>query len=83
MPNILRQLILHQASIKWETFFIYIDIIVIEKNVKDNLKNVETVFARLREANLKVNLDKIHFMKTEAEFLGYIIGSAGIKPDPT
>lgn len=63
--------------------FVYIDdIIVIGENIEDHLRNIDTIFARLGEANLKVNLDKTHFMKTEVEFLGYIVGSEGIKPDP-
>lgn len=63
--------------------FVYIDdVIVIGESFESHLRNVDTIFARLREANLKVNLDKTHFMKTEVEFLGYIVGTEGIRPDP-
>ena len=64
--------------------YVYIDdIIVIGKDIEDHLRNVDTIFARLDASNLKVNLDKTHLMKTEVEFLGYIVGSEGIKPDPS
>lgn len=45
--------------------FCSININGIVKNVEDHLINVATTFA-----NLKVNLDKTHFMKAELEFLG-------------
>lgn len=50
------------------------------KNVEGHLRNIDTIFARLRQVNLKVNLEKTHFMKTEVEFLGYVVGSEGVTP---
>lgn len=63
--------------------YVYIDdIIVFGRSEEETLNNVDTIFGRLEEANLKVNIDKTHFMQTEVEFLGYIVSSEGIKPDP-
>ena len=62
--------------------YVYIDdIIVFGNSEESHLKNVETVFATLLEANFKVNLEKTHFMKTEVEFLGYVITPERIKAD--
>lgn len=44
---------------------------------------MDTIFEKLEEANLKVNMEKTRFMQKEVEFLGYLVGSEGIKPDPT
>lgn len=63
--------------------YVYIDdIIVFGRSEEETLRNVDTIFKRLEEANLKVNIEKTHFMQKEVEFLGYIVGSEGIKPDP-
>lgn len=62
--------------------YVYIDdIIVFGRNEEEHLANVDTIFRRLEEANLKVNIEKTHFMQTEVEFLGYIVSADGIKPD--
>lgn len=63
--------------------FVYIDdIIVFGKTEEEHLRNVDTIFERLNQANLKVNLDKTEFLKEETEFLGYLITSKGVRPDP-
>ncbi|CAG8698215.1 11603_t:CDS:1, partial [Ambispora gerdemannii] len=36
----------------------------------------------LREAGLRLNVDKCHFCKEQLEFLGHIITQDGIQPDP-
>ena len=40
------------------------------------------VLERLKEAGLQVALHKCEFHKTETKFLGFIIGTEGIKVDP-
>lgn len=63
--------------------YVYIDdIIVFGPNEEETLENIETIFGRLDEANLKVNIEKTHFMQTEVEFLGYVVSADGIKTDP-
>jgi hypothetical protein len=46
------------------------DIIVIGKSLYDHIKNLRTVFQRLREANLNLNIEKCEFFKDELKYLG-------------
>lgn len=66
-----------------ELCYVYIDDIIIfgGRTAEEHLENVEKVFAKLQKAKLRVNLDKTEFLKTETEFLGYLITNKGIKPD--
>ena len=62
--------------------YVYIDdVIVFGENFEQHLKNLETVLNTLNEAGLKIQLDKSEFLHEELEFLGYVIGSEGIKPN--
>lgn len=62
--------------------YVYIDdIIIFGKSETEHLENIDKVLSKLEEANLKINLDKTEFLKTETEFLGFLITSEGIKPD--
>lgn len=64
--------------------YVYIDDIIVfgGQTEREHLANVEKILLKLEKANLRVNLDKTEFLKTETEFLGYIITNKGIKPDP-
>lgn len=59
------------------------DIIIYGKGLTEHLENLRRVFKRLRDANLKIQLDKSEFLKTETKFLGHIVTAEGIKPDPS
>ena len=48
----------------------------------DHLDKLRTVLTRLRDAGLKVNAPKCTFCAKEIEYLGYILTSDGIKPQP-
>src|SRR2546421_4345839 len=58
------------------------DISVYSKTWEEHLRHLKEVFKRLRKAKLKINPDKCHFGTQEIQFLGYVIGMNGIKPDP-
>ena len=50
------------------------DLLVISKGSwEDHLQKLDTVFARLKEAGLKVNAKKSFFGRSELEYLGYWI----------
>lgn len=63
--------------------FIYMDDIIIFGEDEDEcLRNMETIFKTLEEANLKVQLDKCEFLRDSVEFLGFVVSAEGIKTNP-
>ena len=57
------------------------DIIVVSRGSKeDHLKLVYKCLKKLDEDNLRINLPKYHFAKTEIEWLGHKLSQSGIAP---
>lgn len=51
--------------------YVYLDdIIIFSTSLEEHICSLEKIFQRLREVNLKVQLDKTEFLKKETEFLG-------------
>lgn len=62
--------------------YVYIDdVVVFGRNLKEHNENLKIVLQTLKNANLKVQLDKSEFLHTSIEFLGYVISDKGIKPN--
>lgn len=62
--------------------YVYIDdIIIFGKTFSEHMKNLKTILKTLREANFKIQPDKSEFLKTEVEFLGFIVSEEGLKPN--
>ncbi len=49
---------------------------------EDHLQKLDTVFARISEAGLKINAKKSFFGQSELEYLGYWVTRDGIQPMP-
>lgn len=63
--------------------FVYLDdIIVISNTFEEHLDRLRDLAARLRAANLSINLQKSKFCVSEVAYLGYILGQTGIRPNP-
>lgn len=58
------------------------DICVFSSTFEQHLKDLREVFTRLRSANLKLKPSKCHFAQDKIKFLGHIVTSEGILPDP-
>jgi len=58
------------------------DILIYSKTLEEHLKHIQEVFDRLRQHNLKLKLKKCNFLQTETTYLGFVINSKGIQPDP-
>ena len=58
------------------------DILVFSPTLEDHLQHLDTIFDRLRKHDLKLKLNKCNFLESESNYLGFIIGKDGIKPDP-
>lgn len=63
--------------------FCYLDdIIVVSKTFEEHVCLLETVKKRLKDANLRVNIEKCEFFKNSLRYLGYIVDGDGLRTDP-
>jgi hypothetical protein len=76
MDNVLRDLI-------GKVCLVYMDdIIVYSTSLQEHLVNLRKVFDALHKYNLKIQLDKSEFLCKEVAFLGHVVTSEGVKPNP-
>lgn len=77
MDNVLREY-LHKFC------FVYMDdIVCFSKSLNEHIQHLRKIFQKLKEFNLKVQLDKSEFLRKEVEFLGHVITQEGVKPNPS
>lgn len=63
--------------------FVYLDdIIIFSTSLEEHMISIKKVFQRLREAKLKIQPDKCQFLKKETAFLGHIVTTNGVLPNP-
>ncbi|CAF1214383.1 unnamed protein product [Rotaria sp. Silwood1] len=71
------------AGIKWQSCLVYIDdIVVFSSTFEQHLKDLSSVFDRLKTAGLTLKASKCDFCRKELKYLEHIITPDGIKPDP-
>ena len=58
------------------------NILIYSKPGEDYYAYVRIIIERLRKHKLYTKLSKCFFNVEEVEFLGFIVGSIGVKPDP-
>ena len=58
------------------------DVAVASATSQDHLRMLETVFCRLRQAGLRLKLEKCTFMSSSASYLGVEVSGAGISTNP-
>ena len=76
MDNVLREHIGTRCLVYMD------DIIVFSTSLTEHLDNLAKIFDTLRKHNLKIQLDKSEFLQKEVAFLGHIVTSEGVKPNP-
>ncbi len=54
------------------------DILISGKHDQDHLKNLNEVLARLKQAGLRLKMEKCKFMKPSVEYLGYRVDMHGL-----
>ena len=59
------------------------DLIVISPSPEQHLQDLNTVFNRFDQTNLRVNRDKCQFFCQEFKYLGHIVTPEGIRTDPS
>lgn len=57
------------------------DIIIFSSSLEEHLTKLRAVFDRLRETNLKIQLDKSEFLSKEVTYLGHTVTAEGLKPN--
>ena len=71
------------SGLQGNELFVYMDDIVIySRSLEEHAVKFNRLMKRLKDANLKLQPDKCEFLRTEVAYLGHIIGSDGVKPDP-
>ena len=58
------------------------DILIFSTTLQEHINSLELFFRKLSEHNLKIQADKCSFMKRETEFLGHVLTTEGLKPNP-
>lgn len=76
VDNILRE------NISKKECMVYMDdIIVFSNGLEEHIKNLRSVLSKLKNARLKVQLDKCEFLRNEVEFLGHTVNENGVFPN--
>ena len=58
------------------------DIIIFNETPEEHLKHIRIVLKRLQAAHLKMKKSKCSFFKKELHYLGHLLTTEGIKPQP-
>lgn len=58
------------------------DILIFSTSLQEHLVAIRKIFEKLAEHNLKIQVDKCSFLKKETEYLGHVLTSEGMKPNP-
>ena len=58
------------------------DVIIFSKLDEQHLKHIQIVLTRLKQAKLKLRKSKGFFFKRELHYLGQLLTTNGIKPQP-
>jgi hypothetical protein len=71
------------AGFKWQCCLVYLDdIIIYSSTFEQHLQDLHKVLSALADANLTLKASKCNFCRREMPYLGHLVTSDGIKPDP-
>ena len=71
------------AGLEGEGVFVYLDdVLIASKSFDEHLRQIRSVFERLRSAGLRLKPKKCVFLRNEVPYLGHVISVEGVKPDP-
>lgn len=71
------------AGLEWDSCFVYLDdILIVSDRFEGHLKHVREVLERLRQAGLRLKPKKYLLLWEEVPYLGHVVSSAGIRPNP-
>lgn len=62
--------------------FVYMDdIIIFSPSLQQHKNDLSKILGKLKDANLKIQLDKCEFFRKEVQFLGHTVTENGVKPN--
>ena len=71
------------AGLLWKEWIAYIDdVLVSSPDFESHLVHLQEVFDRLCKAGLRLKTKKCRFLKSTVSYLGHLVMSEGIQPDP-
>jgi hypothetical protein len=59
------------------------DLLIFSETIEEHVRRMRLVFDRVREANFKLNVAKCTFAVPEVVYLGHVINTQGVAPDPS
>lgn len=66
-----------------ESAFVYLDdVMVFYRSFSDHLDHLESVFQALGRYGLKLRPEKFQLLRKQVKFLGHVVSSQGVSPDP-
>ena len=70
-------------GLMFQTVLVYLDdILIFSHTIEEHYDRLKSVFERFRLHNLKIEVSKCEFFCQSIKFLGHLISSHGILPDP-
>jgi hypothetical protein len=71
------------AGLKWKCLLVYLDdICIFSDDFESHVSDVREVFKRIREAQMKLKPKKCHLFQKNIKYLGHVVTTEGVKPDP-
>ena len=70
-------------GLQWKTLLTYLDdIILFSQSVSQHLEQLDEVFTRLGAAGLMLKPSKCELLRKEVEYLGHVVSSKAVHPNP-
>ena len=70
------------AGLKWNSYLVYLDDILVSKTFDEHLIRLEKVLQCISKANFKLKLSKCYFCEFSLPILGFVVCGQGISADP-
>lgn len=66
-------------GLQWQVCLLYLDdIIIFSNSIEEHFSRLQSVFDRIRSANLKMKAKKCHLFQTEVSYLGHVVSQYGV-----
>ena len=67
------------AGLRWEALLVYLDdVIVFGRTIQESVERLGTVFARFRNAGLKLKPSKCALFQKQVSYLGHVVSAEGV-----